>query len=254
MPPEIPTPEAEAAERAAEFLAIFAHELRTPLTSLRVALQVLERGAPEEQRQELIAASRRSVERLIVRLGHAIEATALALGHLRLVRESVDVAAALERAVAEARVRLGREDLAVDDVGAGLPRVDADSNRLHQVLAELLDNAGRATPAGGGIAVGARAEGEGVSITVSDGGPGIPAHERRDVFRPFHQIDRSITRQGSGLGLGLAVCRGLVEAHGGRIFVEAGPASAVTFTMPAVRTDAPALDLDLHQVPPASAP
>jgi len=252
MPPEIPTPEAEAAERAAEFLAIFAHELRTPLTSLRVALQVLERGAPEEQRHELIAASRRSVERLIVRLGHAIEATALALGHLRLVRESVDVGAALERAVAEARVRLGRDDLSVTHAPTPLPRIDADSNRLQQVLAELLDNAGRAAPAGSGISVGAALDREGVALKVSDGGPGIPAAQREAVFRPFHQIDRSLTRQGSGLGLGLAVCRGLVEAHGGRIFVEAGPASAVTFTMPAVRADAPALDLDLT-VPPATA-
>ena len=242
---------ADGAQAATDLLAIFAHELRTPLTSLRVALQVIERGTSPEEQAELVAASRRSVERLILRLGHAIEATALTLGKLRLVLASVDAGSLIERAAAEARTRLDRADIQAQPVTDGPLRLHADVNRTLQVLAELLDNAGRAAPAGSGITIACRRDGARAAISVRDGGPGIPAAARRDVFRPLFQVDRSLTRSDSGMGLGLAVCRGLVEAQGGTIQVDDGQQSSVTFTVPLAENAGGAIEMDID---PAATP
>ena len=110
----------------------------------------------------------------------------------------------------------------VNDVAAGLPLLRADRERLHQVLYNLLDNAFRFTPAGGTVTVGAHCENSSCSISVQDTGAGIPEEHITRVFERFYRVDSSRARSDGGTGIGLAIARSVVEAHGGTIWAEPG--------------------------------
>ena len=116
-----------------------------------------------------------------------------------------------------------------------LPHVQADDDRIIQVLTNLVDNALRYTPAGGEVTLLASRSGSQVQVTVKDTGVGIPPEHLPHIFTRFYRIDKSRSRQAGGSGIGLTITRHLVEAHGGRIWVESegkGQGSAFTFTLP----------------------
>ena len=104
-----------------------------------------------------------------------------------------------------------------------------DAKRVEQVLRNLLDNAIKYSPEGGTIAVQAYRDDVKIMLAVSDEGIGIPAEEWERIFERFHRVENEITRRMRGAGLGLAVCKGIVEAHGGRIWVESQPGAGSTF-------------------------
>ncbi|TET52059.1 MAG: ATP-binding protein, partial [Anaerolineales bacterium] len=118
------------------------------------------------------------------------------------------------------------------------PLVEVDARRVGQVLRNLLDNALRHTPSGGEVVVTARAGDEGVEVRVQDTGSGIDAADLPYVFERFYRADKSRSRDTGGVGLGLAIAKQLVEAHGGKIEVEseAGQGTRFTFTLPAPKT------------------
>jgi len=110
----------------------------------------------------------------------------------------------------------------------------ADSKRIEQVLRNLLDNAIKYSPQGGTITLQAYQDEAQIVFSIKDEGIGIPAEERERIFERFHRVENEVTRRMRGAGLGLAVCRGIVEAHGGRIWVDsqAGAGSTFCFTLP----------------------
>jgi signal transduction histidine kinase len=129
------------------------------------------------------------------------------------------------------------------EVGSSVPEVAVDTRRLQRVLYNLVQNAVRHTPADGTVAITAEDAGQEVRVTVSDSGEGISPEEMPHLFESFHRADRSRSRAHGGAGLGLTIARGIVEAHGGRIWAESGPGagSRFTFTLPKQRSAGPAM-------------
>jgi signal transduction histidine kinase/ActR/RegA family two-component response regulator len=204
-----------------EFLARVSHELRTPLAAMRLWLQVLRSGLPQDREaaMDAIDVAARAQSKLIEDL---LDLARGVNGKLRIASDIVDPRVPIEEAVsvmrpeAEAKSILLFTALASD---AGFIRGDAA--RLAQVMANLLSNAIKFTPAGGRIEVLLREGGGRVVITVSDSGIGIDAAALESVFMPFRQHDGA-GQGGGGLGLGLAIARQLVELHGGSIRAESG--------------------------------
>jgi signal transduction histidine kinase len=211
-----------------------AHELRTPLSNLRCQIEALEDGLVPPDAATI--GSLREETLLLARLVDDLQQLSLAeAGALKLAFEPLapgelvsSTLAALQPAAEAAGVTLAAE------VGAGLPAVRADRERVAQVLRNLVTNALQHTPAGGRVTVAAGAVTDAVRFTVSDTGRGIPAEHLPRVFERFHRVDPSRTRATGGAGLGLAIVRRLVEAHGGTVAVESveGRGSTFSFTLP----------------------
>ena len=130
------------------------------------------------------------------------------------------------------RERLGEQILSprITLRDEGLPPVRADRTRVLRVLEELLDNAVKCTEPGSGVEASAEVAGAEVLFRIRDHGPGLPEDQHEAVFRPFHQVDMSLTRGVPGLGLGLAICKGIVEEHGGRIEIDSPPDGGCIFS------------------------
>jgi signal transduction histidine kinase len=227
-----------------ELVAAVSHDLRTPLTTTRAMVEALADGVvtePGEVRRYLglIGGEVRHLSRLIDDLFELSQIESGAL-HLDLAPTPLPdlLAQTLEAYAAPARD--GGVELEQAAPGT-LPPVQADRARLARVLRNLIDNALRHTPSGGSVRVEARVEGPAVRVTVRDTGPGLPEGETERVFERFYRGAPARTRStprhpgDSGAGLGLTIARGLVQAHGGRMWAESRPGSgaAFHFTLPA---------------------
>ncbi|MGN9811733.1 sensor histidine kinase [Micromonospora sp. BQ11] len=210
-------------ERAASSAAV-AHELRTPLAALTARLRALHDGVIDYDAAEPRRLLRHTA--VLHRLVDDLRTLSLAdAGRLRLDRHVTDLRATVADAV-DAHTSLAadrRVGLTLAGVPAGAVLVDADVDRLAQVLANLLDNAVRHTPAGGTVTVGVHADDTDAVVVVDDTGPGIAADDREAVFDRFRQLDPSRRAHPGGSGLGLAIVRALVGAHGGRVAIGAAP-------------------------------
>jgi len=214
------------------FLANFSHELRTPLTTLKASLALVDRSRDElpAKAQELLTASRRNVARLINIVADLMDITTISAGQLNLKLEDEDPSELIGAALTRTGDRSGREDLSDGTGEDSLPSVRADRKRVLRVIEELLDNALKCTEPGSGIETSAVVDGGQVRFRVTDHGPGIPEDQVETIFRPFQQLDMSLTRGVPGLGLGLAICKGIVEEHGGSITVEPNSDGGCTFS------------------------
>jgi signal transduction histidine kinase/DNA-binding response OmpR family regulator len=228
----------EATRARDQILAVVAHDLRNPLSTIRMAADLvldLVGDAPYRRHLETL---RRSTERMDSLIQDLIEVARIESGKLTLQPrpESVDVlvaeAAAMLRPLAEARGIIFEAGVA-----ERLPDVHADSTRLLQVISNLAGNAIKFTPPGGTVRVACAARENTVRFSVTDTGPGIPPEQIPHLFGRFWQADAGDRR---GIGLGLSIARGIVESHGGRIWVESevGRGTAFQFTIPVVPSSA----------------
>ena len=251
----------ELVRMRSEFLGMVSHELREPLTSIRgSAATLLEEG------EALDSAERREFFRIIVDranqmrglISDLLDAGQIGAGTLTVLPEPVEVAELVEPARTTFQSGGGRHAILVD-LPAGLPRVLADRRRIVQVLGNLISNAARHAPESSPIRVGAAREQAYVAVSVFDEGPGVAPEQLPQLFRKHPGGEEGAT---AGHGLGLAICKGLVEAHGGRIRADsAGPGrgTTFTFTIPAaaesggtatVRADAPSPEAASRDEPP----
>ena len=236
------TPLEEMERLRAEFLAMVSHELRTPLTSIRgSATGLLDAPSnldPAEIRQFLrIIVDQADNMRDLIR--DLLDVARLETGTLPVSPEAVDVAVLVDRARNTFLSGGGRSILEID-LAPDLPLVMADRRRIVQVIGNLLSNASRNSPDSSSIKVAAVRDGVHVAISVADEGRGIPADRLPHLFRKFYRTEAE--DHGGDTGLGLAICKGIVEAHGGRIWAESegmGLGARFTFTVPAVE-EAPA--------------
>ncbi len=220
-----------------------AHELKNPLAVIHGYAHYLtkETVSPEET-QKALRAVLSNAERLIGMVDHLQEAVRLESEGFTIEARPVEGYALLQEAAESAELEAARRGVRLhwrSPVGDSL-LVNADPRRVLQVLGNLLSNALKFTPEGGTIDATAQRDGEFVRFSVIDTGAGIPADELPMLFDRFYQTQDN-TQKRKGLGLGLAICKGLVAAHGGRIWVESlpGVGSAFNFTVPAVLTSAP---------------
>ncbi len=215
----------------AEFLAMVSHELRTPLTSIMgSATAIMDSGAdldPAVVRQfvRIIGDQAGNMNALVADL---LDVARIETGALSVGLEPADVAVLVDRARNAFRSAGGRNNLTID-IEPDLPLVMADRRRIVQVLGNLLSNAARNSPESSVIKVTAVREGVHVAVSVADEGRGIPADSLPYLFRKFSRAQTE--EQGGDTGLGLAICKGIVEAHGGRIWAESdGPGLGARFT------------------------
>jgi signal transduction histidine kinase len=207
-----------ADQQRRELIANVSHELRTPIAALQAVLENLVDGVSAPDPATLSTALSQT-QRLGSLVSELLDLSRLDAGVVALELEEVSVAELVAQTVAEAEVSArvgGREVGFVVDVRPPGATVRADRARLHQVLANLLDNAVRHGPPGGTVSVLARRVGEQMEIDVRDEGPGIAAADRERVFDRFTRGERAV---GGGTGLGLAIARWAVDLHGGRIAV-----------------------------------
>ena len=225
----------------AEFLAMVSHELRAPLTSIKgSAATVLESSTdldPAVVRQffQIIGDQANHMNELVSDL---LDVAGIETGTLAVSPEPAEVAMLVDRARNAFGSSGGRNSLTID-LEPDLPLVLADRRRIVQVLGNLLSNAARHSPEGSAIRVSAAREGVHVAVSVSDEGRGIPAERMPHLFRKFAGVGPG--ELGGDTGLGLAICKGIVEAHGGRIRAESdgpGLGARFTFTLPMVETAA----------------
>jgi PAS domain S-box-containing protein len=217
-----------------EVLAVVAHDLRGPLNTIGLVSDAIARSGPPgtASTHRHVGSIRRAVKQIDRLIADLLDAAQLEAGTLRLEPATLDPAEVVAEAVEAMRTSAGEHTLEVD-VPAGLPAVRADRDRILQVLGNLLGNAVKFTPPGGRIVVSAARRERDVLLRVCDSGPGLSADQIGHVFDRFWQAVPSDRR---GAGLGLAITRGLVEAHGGTIWVESQPGAGATFcfTLPVV--------------------
>ena len=199
-------------------VADVSHELRTPLAALQALLENLADGvaAPDPETFETALAQTRRLGRLVSQL---LDLSRLESGVVPLELEHTAIAPLLAQAVREVEVADRRVELRTDVRPPDLT-AHVDAERLHQVLANLLDNATRHSPAGGLVNVTATRVGACVRLVVEDAGPGIAEVDRERVFERFARADSSRTGRDGGSGLGLSIARWVVELHGGQIRAE----------------------------------
>jgi PAS domain S-box-containing protein len=225
--------QAEAANRAKEeFLSVVSHELRTPLSSILNWLRVLRTGDPKH-RQRALESMQRSAEAQTKLVEDLLDFSRITSGRLRVETRPIalgDVArASLDTVLPGAEAKGLRVEA---DLAAPGAVVAADPERLQQVAWNLLSNAVKFTPPGGVVRVAVERGDGNVRLVVKDTGEGIAAEFLPYVFEPFHQAAPAATRRQGGLGLGLAIVRHLVEAHGGWVAVASeGPGRGTTFTV-----------------------
>jgi signal transduction histidine kinase/CheY-like chemotaxis protein len=238
----------EQAERANrtkdEFLAMLGHELRNPLAPILTALELmkLRSGGSASREQEVIDRQARHLVRLVDDL---LDVSRITRGLLQLRRERVDLRDVLAKAteMASPLLESRRHHLDVRAPERGALMVQGDEARLAQVVANLLTNAARYTPAGGHVVVEAHRAGEEAVIEVRDDGDGIPADLLSRVFDLFVQGPQEVDRGNGGLGIGLALVRSLVGMHGGRVSAHSdGPGKGSLFRvhLPAQAADSAA--------------
>ncbi len=217
-----------------EVLAIVAHDLRNPLhTILASSSAMLELPLSPDERNRQLEVIRRSANTMNVLISDLLDVASIELGNLSIVREKFAISEVLEHTVETFYQRARERGITVeDDLTEVLPSVIGDSGRLVQVLSNLLANALKFTPEGGRIRLGTRYTDGEVEIAVENSGAGIAPESLPHVFDRFWRADRSGP---AGAGLGLAIAKGIVEAHGGRIWVESTPGETTTFrfTVPA---------------------
>ena len=224
-----------------EFVAVVSHEVRTPLTSIKGSLELLgdERFhvLPPPQR-ELLSICQANAERLITLINDILDFSKLESSKLSLNFESVEVGKIVPEAVDHIRNLAAIKGVSIDvhmEGSAGV--IEADPMRVAQVITNLLGNAIKFSPDKGKIEVWARGTESEVVIDVRDHGRGISQRDLSRLFQRFAQLDSSTTRKAGGTGLGLVISKGIVEQHGGRIWVESsmGQGSTFSFALPRFR-------------------
>ncbi|OLC92386.1 MAG: PAS domain-containing sensor histidine kinase [Acidobacteria bacterium] len=220
-----------------DFVANVSHEFKTPLTAIQGFAETLLAGAMDDRQNrlrflEIILDHSRRLARLTDDL---LKLSKMDAERLELEIRRLSVSQFVESCIETTQRSAAEKDLRISvNVGEKLPDIAADRRLLAEVLQNLLDNAIQYTPSGGQIMVSASANGNEVTFTVSDTGIGIPRADQPRIFERFYRVDVARSREVGGTGLGLSIAKHLVEAHGGRIWVESevGQGSQFHFTVP----------------------
>ena len=219
-----------------ELMSIVSHELRTPLASIRGSLGLLESGtlhAAPEKAQRMIEIAVQNTDRVVRLIEDILEVDNISTGSITLYTGSCDAAHLVQHAAAGLKTMADAANVTLMTRTQPLT-ILADADRIGQTLTNLVSNAIKFSEPGMTVAVDMKARDGDVLFEITDEGPGIPPHKLEAIFDRFEQVDASDSRQKGGSGLGLTICRAIVELHGGRIWAEspAGGGATFSFTLP----------------------
>jgi CheY-like chemotaxis protein/two-component sensor histidine kinase len=248
----------EADRRKDEFLAMLAHELRNPLAAVRSATEVLRHiDAPGSQLPAMRAVIERQTDQLVRMVDDLLDVSRISQGKLVLRKETIDLSAAVERAVETSQplIEAGRHRLVVRLPPEPL-QLEGDLPRLSQAVSNVLNNAAKYTEPGGHIELTVETVANEARLRVKDNGIGIPAEILPSVFDLFAQADRALHRAQGGLGIGLTLVKNIVEMHGGRAEAFSGgpgQGSEIVLHLPLAGAPCPAGLPDSGEASPGSA-
>jgi two-component system phosphate regulon sensor histidine kinase PhoR len=225
----------ELSEMKTEFVSLVSHELRTPLTSIMGFAQTLHGDTGSigpEDREEFLGIIEQESNRLLVMINDLLDMSRMEAGRaLAMSYKQVDLLQLAEHVVRFQQVTTTAHRFLFEFPEAGIS-VEADRDKVEQILTNLISNAIKYSPRGGDVVLGASGPaeaGEEVVVFVRDQGLGMDAEQIAQLFQPYQRVDRDAIKGIRGTGLGLYLVRGLVEAHGGRIWAESEPGSGSTF-------------------------
>jgi PAS domain S-box-containing protein len=214
-----------------EFIGLVSHEMRTPLTVIIGAIHTVlteERRLSSEEKSQLLQDAVCEAESLSHLLSNLLALSRSQSERLLLHRELISVEALVQNTIGKIKLQSSRHRFVLKAPG-DLPEIYADPLRLEHILHNLLENAVKYSPEGSQIIVSINPENGNLKVAVKDEGPGISLRDRDRLFKPFERLEFSQAKAVDGIGLGLLVCKRLVEAHGGRIWVESEPGQGATF-------------------------
>ena len=220
------------------FVASVSHELRTPLVSIDKSLSLLlskTAGPLSATQEQFLVIAERNLKRLGRLIDDLLDLSKLEAGRVELKRQQVSLAGLIDECVDTLTNWAGTKSISITkQIHDGLPPVDADPDRLTQVVINLVGNAIKYTPKGGSVTVAAAAGDRHVQVSVADTGIGIARENIDKVFDKFYQVGEKVTADISGTGIGLSIAKELVELHGGKIWVESekGKGSRFIFQLP----------------------
>ena len=226
---------AETSNRTkSEFLANMSHELRTPLNSVIGFSEVLlegNSGSLNEKQTRYLKNISKSGKHLLTIINDILDISKIESGNMHIHKENISVKNLLEDMFSSMQPLAAEKEIVMKvSFGPDLDYIQADKGKIKQVLYNLIGNALKFTEHGGSVTISAKVNGDMAYISVEDTGIGISRKDQEKLFKPFTQIDSSISRKYEGTGLGLALSKELVALHGGKIWVESEPGKGSTFT------------------------
>jgi signal transduction histidine kinase len=217
----------------ANFVANISHELRTPMTHIIGYLDLMADdtfGSLSDQQREALDTIHRASERLHDLIEDLIQFSDTSHGGISLNLQPMSLRDSIQEVMSRLLAKAQRGKVRIDiQLPPDLPPVRADHRRIIWVISQLMDNGIKFTPSGGTVTIRAGQAAKRVWVTVADTGIGIPADRMKELFEPFHQLDGSSTRRHGGTGMGLSLCRQIVEAHGSKMTVQSAEGKGSTF-------------------------
>lgn len=229
---------AARAKQTLELISFLTHELKTPLTSIITSAGLLAEElalSPDDPKTKLISNILTSAYNLKARASELLDLAKLEAEGFQLALESTDISTLVYNVVDQLSPIIHSRDQSLTlNLVSYLPKITADSLRIEQILLNLLSNATKFTPQGGSISLKANRQSSYIVIEVQDSGPSIPLEEKHKVFQPYYRLKSASKEHIPEVGLGLALCKHLVELHGGRIWVESeqGKGNTFAFSLP----------------------
>jgi len=219
-----------------DFVANVSHEFKTPLTAIQGFAETLLAGALDDpnNNRRFLEIIREHAARLARLTDDLLKLARIEAGKLEVQFGPVQLAEVIERCAETAQLKANRKQITLEvEVPPNLPAVHGDASLLRDVVQNLLDNAIQYTPEGGRVRVSATAGPREAVVTVDDTGMGIPLAEQERIFERFYRVDVARSREAGGTGLGLSIAKHIVEAHGGRLWVqsEVGRGSKFSFSV-----------------------
>jgi signal transduction histidine kinase len=234
---------AELNQLKSNFISNVSHELRTPLAHIKGYLDLMNDGCLGELSDDQVTAldvMRRSEARLEELIDKMIQFSLEATGQFTLQIKPTNLADVVHQALKQAKIKAASRPVVLKvELKADPCTVRIDQEKIHWVVMELVDNAIKFTPPGGCVSVGLEQQDGEANFEVSDTGIGISSEKLSEIFEPYHQLDGSSTRRYSGVGLGLALVKKIIEAHGSKVQVssETGKGTLIKFQLPVLRQD-----------------
>jgi signal transduction histidine kinase len=227
------TSQKEIEQVKSNFLSVVSHELRTPLHSIKGFVDIIlmgKTGEINELQRDFLTTVKDATTNLQRLIDDLLEFSRMEAGRVKLEPKEISLYDVAEQVVTRLQPLAEKGELAlVNQISEDIDLVEADPMRIEQVLTNLLSNAIKFTDANGSVTLNAEDRGEEIEVTVADTGIGIPADEQPHIFQRFYQVDSSATRSYRGAGLGLTICKFIVEYHHGRIWVESEPGKGSVF-------------------------